>query len=187
MSTLLRARAVLLAVLVAFSILPGCGKKNDNNGVIGGPVGFVPIGSIPGGYGSGGCVTLPDPNVPVTLTFAGTLVANTSSLQAHLGIYGTGANTGGWGAMYNHSNVFGDSINIYVSGQSAYAVVTLAQATVANVVYYNSGQICGLYMNSTVVPGGTSGSGWTGNFGGNIYLTRNGTWVVTSSGQAMAL
>jgi hypothetical protein len=186
MKTLKQARTLLFVMLAAASILPGCGKSNGSGTAVYGAAGFVPIGSYPGG--GSGCTQLTNPNTSATLTFAGTLAANTTSLQANLGLYGINSYTGGYGAQYNRQNMFGDSISIYVSGTSAYAVVTLAQPTVADVVYYNGGNVCGLYINASVIPGGTSGSGWSGNFGGGtIALTQNGTWVVTSTGSIMQL
>ncbi len=187
----MQTRLALFVVLAAFSILPGCGKKNsgDPGAVVGGgPV----VGTIQGIGGNGSCASV-GYNTSTTLTFSGTLNQGYTGLVAQLPVYGYGATSGGFSSNYYRNNVAGDSLNVYVSGAQAYAVVTLGVNTVNAIIqgqqgYSGTGQVCGLDINASIVPGGTSGQGWSGTIGGGVIkMWANGRWVTYANGQPILL
>jgi hypothetical protein len=137
----------LLALLVV-SVLPGCGKSSNNTGTYGVYGGAVFSG---GGAGGTGCYNLnqyyqTNPNAAFQGTFAGQGYVSPANGSVQAVMYGS--QTGMPGANYARSNSAGDSIQMYVAGNQAIAAVTLSPATVAAIVYYRGGQLCGVYVNS---------------------------------------
>ena len=54
------------------------------------------------------------------------------------------------GVNYGRTNMFGDQLQMYVAGGAAYGLATLSPSAVAVINYYFNGQLCGIYVNSTV-------------------------------------
>jgi hypothetical protein len=169
----------LLGLLAVISILPGCGKK-DNGAVAatGGPVTSVST------IGSAGCATV-SYNSAVTLTFYGNLTQGYSGIVGNLSAYGYGSQSFG-GSNYYRNLSTGDSVNVYVNGTTAYAVLSLATNTVnaivmgQNYAYGSSGsaQVCGISINESIFASGISGPGYTGTMGGGqIALWGNNSWI----------
>jgi hypothetical protein len=186
-----QANVVLFVMLSALSILPGCGKKNsDPAPVLGGPI-VQPIGVPaypggpivqPGGVG-GGCIGI-GYNSAITITFSGNLTqqygygSTPSGLVGQLGAYSVGAQTGGFASNFTRSNAAGDTLNVYVSGSQAYAVVTYNVNTINAIVAGGNNQICGLDMNVSIFNPAQSGSGWTGTLGGGVLkMWANQRWI----------
>ncbi len=167
----------LITALVSLAILPGCGKKNNDAPVnVATAPAFTPIGGGVGG--AGGCAAL-NYNTAQTITFYGQ-IGGYSGVTGNLQVYSYGSQRAGYAGTYNRSNVAGDSLNVYVSGQQAYAVVTLAANTVNAIIAGSysgyggsSGQLCGLYINASIVQNQNWGS-FTGNLSGTIAPLGNG-------------
>lgn len=134
---------VALLAMLTISILPGCGKsKNDGQ-----PVAVGPAPVYPGGVGpiAGGCYNLQGNLGGATLFFAGQGVVN-SGVEAQMQ-----ASSGSLpGVNYGRTNMFGDQLQMYVSGNTAYGLATLTPGAVSVINYYFGGQVCGLYVNSSV-------------------------------------
>lgn len=164
----------LFVMLAVFSVLPGCGKKND-----GGPAGPAVAVAPAIGQVSGGCATI-NPNTSNTITFAGTLYNNQgSSLVGQFSAYGIGTYTGGFASSFWRTNYLGDRIDLYMSGTQAYIVVTFGQSA-SNAIYYSGGgggswgggwsgggAVCGLYLNAYYY-NATQGGAWQGTLAGSI-------------------
>lgn len=112
MSITKKARAALLVMLFSISILPGCGKNKNADGV---GVGIAPVGIIPGQVaGKTNFVVSGQIGATGYSTFSGTLSAAGGAAPAV--------------APYTRGNVY-DSISVYISGNTATAVVSLDSST----------------------------------------------------------
>ncbi|MGZ3652507.1 MAG: hypothetical protein ACXVB9_18290 [Bdellovibrionota bacterium] len=184
----------LLVMFTAFAVLPGCGKKSDAPVATGGPVSTV------NAIGSGQCATV-TANSAITLTFYGTL-QQASGISGQLSAYGYGSSSFG-GSNYYRNLSTGDAVNVYVSGSTAYAVLSMAATTATAIVQgqmsgygagygygaYNSGtaQVCGMYINESIFASAISGAGYTGTMGGGtIALWGNNSWI-TYAGSSQAI
>ncbi|MGE3260776.1 MAG: hypothetical protein AB7K68_03250 [Bacteriovoracia bacterium] len=118
-----QARAALFVMLLAISILPGCGK-NKNQGDVG--IGVAPIGLFPGA-----------PAGSTSFAFYGN-----GQVGAGSGLYGNFSAGGSGqvlGPQYRRTNGSGDQILVSVSGATGYGtsqvtvsgIVSLAPSTVA--------------------------------------------------------
>lgn len=144
-------KKLMFAAVLAISVLPGCGKKNNDAPVnVGAPAG-VGVSSI--GIQSGSCYNMNQVavNSGVNLTFQGQgyISPYTGALQAQL----QGVNTSFPGVTYSRTNAAGDTVQVYVSGQTVIAYANLAANTVNWIRYYGGNQgsmICGLYIDSPV-------------------------------------
>jgi len=171
-------KKALLGMLAAVSILPGCGKKNDTPAVaVGGPAAVTAIGS-------GQCLNI-SYNTAQYITFYGSLTQGYTGVVGQLSAYGYGSTSYGGSNYYRNLNT-GDTVNVYVSAQTAYAVVYLSANTASAIVqgsnyggaYNGSAQVCGLDINESVIAGGTTGPGYTGTMGGGyIRMWGNGRWI----------
>jgi hypothetical protein len=160
-----QARAALFVMLAAISILPGCGKnKNEGQGV--GVIGVgvpAPIG-IYGGTINGGCTNLLGATGAVTLYFSGNATFNFGSINGVLQLGTTGI-PAGYPNQYVRTNGFGDSATVAISGNTAYAQVTLAPITVQT-INSGGGTVCGLGISSmTIVNGNQMAGGLMGPIG----------------------
>lgn len=155
-----QARAALFVMLLAISILPGCGKnKNQDQGVA---VGVAPVGLYPG-------------QIPGTSGFAVTgqlQVSQTGNFSGSLSSQGGSAT----GAAYSRNNGY-DQIVLYINGNNsgyatATAVVSLSQGTL---------QGCGGGMNYGY-PGYVAPSLGVANVQFNLQTVNpiNGTLVYSS-------
>lgn len=145
-------KKLVFVALLALSVLPGCGKKNNDQPVIGGgPV----VGSASIGISNGSCYNLNAVavNSPVNLTFQGSgwISPYTGALQAQV----QGSNIAFPGVSYSRSNGAGDTLQVYVSGQTVIAFAQLSANTVNWIKYYGNqygqaGSVCGLYINSPI-------------------------------------
>lgn len=183
----------LMAMLV-ISILPGCGKKNDavatNNGV----AAAAAINTI----GSGGCASVTNNGSAQTLTFSGTLNPAYGGVSAQLPVYGYGTYTGGYGSSFWRTDYSGDRVDLYISGNSSYAVATLSALTIQTIVAAQSGgygyyggynnatsQVCGLDISATFVSGGQSTT--NGTLSGVFKMWSNGRWITYANGSPILL
>jgi hypothetical protein len=151
--------------LLTLSLLPGCGKSKNDEGVIvgGGPVLTPGVGVTPTGcydtrsiYGTS-----------ITLGFSGSLQGSVGGIRGQLGLSPTGL-PGGYTNTYWRQTVYGDRTDIAVSGSSAYAQVTVSSSAIALANQYG-GQICGFYMDVSVLNPAVTGSAWSGNVGGGTF------------------
>ena len=165
-----------LAMFAALAALPGCGKKNDQPATVAAAPAVQNIGS-------GQCATV-SYNSPTTLTFYGQLSGG-SGIIGNLSAYGYGATNGG-GSNYYRNLSTGDTVNVYVNGNTAWAVLSIAANTASAIVqgqnggYANGGsaQVCGMYINETIFASAISGPGYTGTMGGGtIALWGNNSWI----------
>ncbi len=146
--------AALFVVLASIGTLPGCGKSNNAAVGVGGPVGVAATYSSIGLSGNG-CYQMPYQygySQPMTLTFAGNGQVNPydGSLQASL----QGASVSLPGVNYSRSNLAGDSLQVYASGNTVYAVAYLAGPTVSYISQnFQNSSVCGLYINSPTSQG----------------------------------
>lgn len=175
----------LLVMFTAFAVLPGCGKSNSTDaGVAAATTSSVST------IGSGQCATV-TANSAITLTFYGNL-QQVSGIQGQLSAYGYGSTSYGGSNYYRNLNT-GDSVNVYVSGSTAYAVLSIAANTASAIVqgqngggYYNyngTAQVCGMYISENIYASAISGSGYTGTMGGGtIALWGANSWI-TYGGQ----
>lgn len=141
-------KKLMFAAVLAISVLPGCGKKNNDAPVnVGAP---APVGVSSVGIQNGSCYNMNQVGVGAgaNLTFQGQgwISPYTGALQAQL----QGANVAFPGVTYNRSNAAGDTVQVYVSGQTVIAYAILAPNTVNWIRYYSGGTICGLYIDSPV-------------------------------------
>ncbi|MCO5143575.1 MAG: hypothetical protein M9962_10840 [Oligoflexia bacterium] len=100
---------------------------------------------------NGNCYNLQGQTGAVTVQFAGTSSGNGWYMQ----------NNGGVGlpsVTYSRTNSAGDTLQVYVSGNQAYASATLAYTTVAAINTYAGGQLCGIYVYNYVSGGQLSSS-----------------------------
>jgi hypothetical protein len=179
----------LLIMLTALAALPGCGKSNGtpaNPGVVTNSSSVSSVGS------SGQCANV-TANTAVSLTFSGTL-QQAAGLQGQLSIYGYGSSSYG-GSNYYRNLVTGDSVNVYVSGSTAYAVIAISANTATAIVQGQSGssyngynsngtaQVCGMYINETIFASAISGSGYTGTMGGGTIALRGPNSWISYGGQ----
>lgn len=143
MKNVFKAKTALMLVMVA-AILSGCGKSKNDGGVVVGGVGtYTPIGG-----NNGGCYNLQGAaNQAVTLFFGGQ--GQVSPYNGAVQAFVQAASGSMPGANYSRSNQFsGDSLSLYVSGNTAYMTVTLAAGTVAAINMYYGGQLCAVEVNS---------------------------------------
>ncbi len=165
--------------LLAISILPGCGKKKNDEQIGVGVVGSVntppPVSGGVGGcynvstiYGSG-----------VTLGFSGVLSQSGTGLTANLSLYSTSAALpGGYTNTYYRTTNYGDRVDVAINGSSTYVQASLSTSAVALAQYYG-GQICGFYMNVSILTPAVTGPQWSGNIGGGmIGVVTNGNMLV---------
>ena len=163
----------LLVMITAFAVLSGCGKSNGTaQGVA-----TTSSGSSVSTIGSGQCATV-TANSAVTLTFYGTL-QQAAGIQGNLSAYGYGNSSFG-GSNYYRNLVTGDSVNVYVSGSTAYSVLSISSNTATAIVqgqngggYYNSNgtaQVCGMSINESIFASAISGSGYTGTMLSLIHI-----------------
>lgn len=145
-------KKLVLVALLAFGVLPGCGKKNNDQPVV---AAAAPVGVSNIGIQNGSCYNLNQIGVGGTanLTFQGQgwISPYTGALQAQL----QGANVAFPGVTYTRSNTAGDTVQVYVSGQTVIAYAILSANTVSWIKYYGNsygqaGSICGLYIDSPV-------------------------------------
>lgn len=191
-----QARAAWLVVLVAISILPGCGKSKNNEGVPP-PVGIVappviqpPVINPPAPGGPGQCANLS--GVPqgqgITLYFSGNNVMGGSGLYGAMYVSGAGG-----GYQYWRTNMFGDRIDVGLSGSTGYAQVYLAPITVDALRVNAQGQVCGVWFNTgysnTQASGSYQGTAWQGTLGGGLigFIGGNGQAVLTQYGKYMVM
>jgi hypothetical protein len=144
-------KKLMLAAVLAISVLPGCGKKNNDAGNVN--TGVAPVGVSSIGIQSGSCYNMNQVavNGAVNLTFQGQGFVSpyTGALQAQL----QGVNVAFPGVSYSRTNAAGDTLQVYVSGQNVIAYASLAANTVNWIRYYGGNQgsmICGIYINSPV-------------------------------------
>ncbi len=196
----MKAKTVLMLLVGAISILPGCGKKNNANDDPGVPAVPTSSGIASIGTASGGCASV-SYNSAATITFYGTLSTYSTGLVAQMPAYGYGASTGGYSSNYTRTNVAGDSLNVYVNGNQAYAVVTLGVSTVNAIVMSQGGygygygygtagtaQVCGLDINANISASPQTGAGYSGTItGGLIRMWSNGRWITFQNGQYITL
>lgn len=173
----------LLAV-IAITVMPGCGKKKNNEAgvIVGGPVGVVQ----PYGSGTGGCYPVPQYyNSSLTLGFSGSISQSYNGIIASLNLYAASAGfPGGYtNTYYRQNHMTQDRVDLALNGGSAYAQVTLGAGTVALIAQssngYSQGEVCGFYINTGIVnPPITSGA-WTGHLGGGQIgvVTRTGQFI----------
>lgn len=171
-----QAKKALLVMLAAFSILPGCGKKNDA-GVAVGAVGAVQ------NIGSGQCANV-SYNTATSITFYGQLQQG-SGLMGDLSAYGYGGGGFAGSNYYRNLTQTGDALNVYVNGSTAYATLSIAANTASAIVYgQNNGgyggtaQVCGIEINESIFANPISGNGFSGTLaGGYVKLWGNGNWI----------
>lgn len=171
----------LLGVLM-ISILPGCGKKKNDE-----PIGVGVVGSVntpppppPVTGGVGGCYNVSTIyGSGVTLGFSGVLSQTATGLSANLSLYSTSAALpGGYTNTYYRTTVYGDRVDVAVNGSSTYVQASLSQSAVALAQTYG-GQICGFYMNVNILNPAVNGPAWSGNIGGGmIGVVTNGNMLV---------
>ncbi len=145
-------KKLVLSALLALSVLPGCGKKNNGDVAVAGvaaPIGISNIGL------QGSCYNLNQIGVGggANLTFQGQgwVSPYTGALQASL----QGMNVAFPGVSYQRSNTAGDTVQVYVSGQTVIAYAMLSANTVSWIKFYGNsygqaGSVCGLYIDSPV-------------------------------------
>lgn len=168
-----QARAALFVMLAAISILPGCGKNKNDQGIVGVGVGVPPIG-IYGGTIQGGCTNLYGATGPVTLYFSGNASFNLGSINAVMQIGTTGI-PAGYPNQYVRTNQFGDTATVAISGNTGYAQVTLAPITV-QAINSGGGMVCGLgIQRMTIVNGNQLAGGSMGPIGQNGGPSRDGS------------
>jgi hypothetical protein len=186
-------KKLMLAALVSISILPGCGKKNDatTETVATGSTVVAAGAGLTGVPGTSGCAPL-SYNTAITITYYGQIYG-VSGLQANLQAHSVGSYSAGYAGTYTRSNIAGDTVNVYVSGQSAYAVVTLAANTVNAMIagsggyYGGTAQTCGFYINANIVQQNNYG-GFSGNISGTIApLNQSGGYFRYSNGTPILL
>lgn len=168
------SKKALLGMLAMVSILPGCGKKSDSPAVVGGAVTSVQ------NIGSGQCANV-SYNSAVTLTFYGN-VQGGAGITGDLSTYGYGSSSYA-GSNYYRNLSTGDTVNVYVNGYTAYAVIGISANTASAIVagqqaYNGVAQVCGMEINESIFASPISGSGYTGTLGGGyIKLWGNGSWI----------
>lgn len=144
-------KKLVLVTLLAFGVLPGCGKKNNDQPVV--TSAAVGVASI--GIQNGSCYNVNQVGMGagVNLTFQGQgwVSPYTGALQAQL----QGVNVAFPGVTYSRTNTAGDTVQVYVSGQTVIAYAILSANTVSWIRYYGNsygqaGSICGLYIDSPV-------------------------------------
>ncbi len=185
----------LLGVLM-ISILPGCGKKKNDEPIGVGVVAPVNTPPLPVNGGVGGCYSTSGIfGAGLTLGFSGVLsgtsssypmsgyslggYSSTSGITANLSLYGAVSSIpGGYTNTYNRSNTAGDLVQVAINGNSVYVQVSLHQNSVAAINTYYGGQICGFYMNVGILGSSISGPGWTGNIGGGPIGVHNGQYIL---------
>ncbi len=139
----MKKKIYAIVALLAISVLPGCGKSK-NDGVINGQVNY---GGFTGGVnGQGGCYNLQYSNGPITMGFSGQGYAAYGGVEALM----QGATSGLPGVTHVRTNHAGDTLQMYVNGNSSYGVATLQPGTINLLMQYGVYQICGLYVNSSV-------------------------------------
>jgi hypothetical protein len=172
----------LLGVLM-ISILPGCGKKkNDEQIGVGAPVNTPPPSAPPPPVngGVGGCYDVRSIfGSGVTLGFSGVLQQSAGGLSASLGLYSTSPSLpGGYTNTYYRTTVYGDRVDVAINGTSTYVQASLNPTAVALAQQYG-GQICGFYMNVSILNPAINGPQWSGNIGGGmIGVVTNGNMLV---------
>lgn len=144
-------------------------------------------------FGAGQCAAV-TANTDQYFVFYGDITPNYPGIQGALGIYGYGSTSFGGSNYYRNLNT-GDSTNVYVSGGNAYAVLHITASTANAIIsaqsngyygYGNNAQICGLYIDQAIIPGGTSGAGYSGTLGGGVtYLWGSTSWITNSNGLPM--
>jgi hypothetical protein len=149
------SKKVILALL-AFSVLPGCGKKNDDPVVTTAPIGGV----ISGGVAlNGNCYTFS--GVPygqgATVTFSGSATASGGLLQGTAQAASVGLAAVTFTRSNNINGGPGDSMQVYFNGSSIQVAANLAPSTVMYFQAYNM-PLCALEFNTTV----------SGGFGGTV-------------------
>lgn len=156
-------QVALLAVL-AVSILPGCGKKNDKQD----SVSTIPGYQLPGGLLPGG------QSPAATFSASGSLSASQYNGYIYGNLASNGSGTLPGGPTYQKSNIAGDQIVLTVAGQApsltGYAIVYLTSAT----MNYLQVRGCGMptlvsFNGTTLVPGNPG----TMNIGISVG---NGNW-----------
>jgi hypothetical protein len=139
-----------LLVMLTLAALPGCGKSNGNAVATTSGVGAASSSVALNGqcyymnnlaYGGG---------QTAALTFQGTLAnygygGNNTTIQSVV----TGSSFSFPGTQYSHSDGYGDSLQVYVSGSTVYAYATLSAVTVATLQQWNA-PVCAIYINSTI-------------------------------------
>jgi hypothetical protein len=168
-----QARAVLFVMLAAISILPGCGKKKNNEGFIppvaGAPAPIYPgqpgYPGVPGGTGSG-CINVNGAVSALTFSVAGSNQFDPSGTGIGANLYHT--NVGLAGAAYWRLNNVGDRIDVGVSGVSVTGIVTLQPATLAAIQSQFGGYLCGIQVSAATLNTPQNGPGWQGTLGGGL-------------------
>ncbi|MCO5143230.1 MAG: hypothetical protein M9962_09090 [Oligoflexia bacterium] len=151
----------LLVMLAVVSLLPSCGKKKNDEGQ---GVAIAPGITNPLLPGNGSCYNLQGQTGAITVQFAGTSSGNGWYMQTNGGV-------GLPSVTYSRTNSAGDSLQVYVSGNQAYASATLAYTTVAAINTYAGGQLCGIYVYNYVSGGQLSSSApLLGPNGSAIYM-----------------
>lgn len=152
--------AIASFVMLAVSVLSGCGKKNsDDSSAIG--VGGITNGivtTLPTQNGGSTQCVQPNPNGgQLQFTVGGSATIGFSGFSGNGSI---GAGLGG-GAQYIRTNASQDNIDLRLNGQtnsqgSFTASVTLSDTTVRYIAYYGS-SVCGIQFNNTGLTPGTPG------------------------------
>lgn len=119
---------VALLVMLALSILPGCGKKKNAVDPLGGPV----VGYIPG-------TTIPIGSSTSTFSASGSFqLTNTNNFN----MYASSGGGGAGGRTFSRTNQFsGDQAVVYLNGETSYG---------ANMGSYGSATVV-VYMSATTV------------------------------------
>jgi hypothetical protein len=150
----MKSKILATLALLAISILPGCGKSNNSGVAVSGVYG----GGYYNNYGTYngqamGCYNLTsylqsNPSGGFQATFAG--IGSISQYTGAVAGEMYGSQSGVGGANYIRQNPYGDNAQLSITSAygNATAVVTLAPATVAAIVYYGGGQLCGIKFNS---------------------------------------
>jgi hypothetical protein len=145
-------KKLMLVTLLAASVLSGCGKKKNNEPVVNG---VASVGSASIGLQNGSCYNMNQVGFGsgANLTFQGQgwISPYTGAIQAQV----QGASVGFPGVSYSRSNAAGDTLQVYVSGQTVYAYANLSSNTVSWIKYFGNtygqaGSICGLYIDSPI-------------------------------------
>jgi len=138
----MKSKILATLALLVISVLPGCGK-NNNNGIV--TNGVYGNGYIGGQNGQGGCYDMRQIGGATQVAFVGSNVYGQSIAGT---LTATNAAVGGGNAYY-HENGIGDSVTIYINGNQMTAIANLSYQTVSYIAVHG-GYLCGLGVNSGI-------------------------------------
>ncbi len=173
-----QGKAVLFVMLVTISILPGCGKKKNNESTTHTPPASNPVVVVPALPSTptavGGCFDASSTSGGITLTFQGPAIY-TNGIQSRMKLYAHSAASlpSGYTNMYWRQTNFGDRVDVALNGNNVFAQVQISPSAIA-LVKSRGGKICDFYINVSIVnPPITNGQAWTGNIGGGVLQLVN--------------